>query len=176
VSGEEKRDRDAALRHLEELIERLGQLPDPAARALARELVELILDLHGIALARVMTIVAGADGGILARLAEDEQVQSILLLHGLHPEDLETRVRRAVERLRPHLGVHGLRLDVVEIARGTARLKVHPGNGATPKASLFWTLPSEIEDAIVEAAPDIDKVIIDGLEVSGAVAITSPSE
>ncbi len=76
MSGEEKRDRDAALRHLEELIERLGQLPDPAARALARELVELILDLHGIALARVMTIVAGADGGILARLAEDEECRA----------------------------------------------------------------------------------------------------
>ena len=103
-------------------------------------------------------------------------MRSILLLHGLHPEDFETRVRRAVDRLRPHLGVHGLRLDVVEIARGTARLRVHPGNGATPKASLFWTLPSEIEDAIVEAAPDIDKVIIDGLEVPGAVAIASPSE
>ena len=123
-----------------------------------------------------MTIVAGADDGTLARLTEDEQVRSILLLHGLHPEDLETRVRRAVERLRPYLGVHGLRLDVVEIAKGTARLKVHPRNGAMPKASLLWTLPSEIEDAIVEAAPDIDKVIIDGLEPPSAVAIASASE
>jgi hypothetical protein len=135
-----------------------------------------VLDLDGISLGCLMTIVAIADGGLLARLAEDEQVRAILLLHGLHPEDLETRVRRAVERLRPHLGVHGLRLDVVEITKGTARLKVHPGNGATPKASLLWTLPSEIEDAIVEAAPDIDKVIIDGLEAPAAVAITSPSE
>ena len=45
-----------------------------------------------------------------------------------------------------------------------------------PKASLLWTLPSEIEDAIVEAAPDIDKVIIDGLEPPSAVAIASASE
>jgi Fe-S cluster biogenesis protein NfuA len=172
----DERSLDTALRRIEELIERLGQLTNPAARAPARELVELILDLHGVALARLMTIVAGADDGTLARLTEDEQVRSILLLHGLHPEDLETRVRRAVERLRPYLGVHGLRLDVVEIAKGTARLKVHPGNGAMPKASVLWTLPSEIEDAIVEAAPDIDKVIIDGLEPPSAVAIASASE
>lgn len=176
MSGEEKRDVDAALRQLEELIGRLDQLKDPAAREPARELVELILDLHGVALARLMSIVAGADGGatILARLAEDGQVRPLLLLHGLHPEDVETRVRRAAERLRPHLGVHGLRLEVVQIASGTARLRLLPSEGATVKASLLWTLPMEIEGAIVEAAPDIDNVVIDGLDAPGMVT-TAPA-
>ncbi len=177
VSGEEKRDVDAALRHLEELIERLDQLDDPAAREPARELVELVLDLHGVALARLVGIVTGADGGatILARLAEDDQVRPLLLLHGLHPEDIETRVRRAAERLTPHLGVHGLRLEVVQIANGTARLRVLPSDGATVKASLMWTLPMEIEGAIVEAAPDIDEVVIDGLDVPGSATAAPAS-
>lgn len=166
MSGDDKRDVDAALSQLVELIGRLDQLQDPTAREPARKLVEIILDLHGVALAKLLSIVARADGGpaILARLAEDDQVRPLLLLHGLHPDDVETRVRRAAERLRPHLGVHGLRLEVVHIANGTARLRVHPSDGAQVKASLLWTLPMEIEGAIVEAAPDIDKVVIDGLD------------
>lgn len=178
MSDQEKREVDAALRQLEQLIERLEQIKDPAAREPARGLVELILDLHGVALARLMSILAGSDGGatVMARLAEDDQVRPLLLLHGLHPDDMETRIRRAVEGLRPHLGVHGLRIDVTEIAAGTARLRVQPSNGATPKATIFWTLPSEIEDAIIEAAPDIGKVIIDGLEPPGAAATTNASE
>lgn len=170
MSRDEQREQEAALRRLEDLIGALDAHPDPAAREPARELVELVLDLHGVALAKLLAIVTAADGGttILARLADDDQVKSLLLLHGLHPEHLDARIRKAVDHLRPHLGVHGLRLEVVQIADGTARLRVRRSDGATVKASLLWTLPMEIEQAIVEAAPDIDKVVIDGLEDFGS--------
>lgn len=177
MSGGDKRDVDAALRHMEDLIEKLDQLGDPAGRGPARELVEVILDLHGVALARLLSVVASADGGstILARLAEDDRVQPLLLLHGLHPDDMETRVRRAAERLTPHLGVHGLRLEVEQIANGTARLRMLPSNGATVKPSLLWTLPMEIERAIIEAAPELDEVVIDDRAVLGSVVGTPAS-
>ena len=120
-------DPQQALHRLQELIRVLDAHPDPSAKETTRELLALVLDLHGIGLAKLMGIVTAAEDGtsILARLVEDKQVEAMLLLHGLHPDDLETRVRRAVDRLRPHLGVHGLRLDVVEIASGTVRLWVH---------------------------------------------------
>ena len=174
MSGEEKREHEAALRRLEELIGALDEHPNPAAR----ELVELVLDLHGVGLARLLTIVTGAEGGatILARLAEDDQVKSLLLLHGLHPERLDARIHRAVDRLRPHLGVHGLRLEVVQIEKGIARLRVHQSGGIAVKASLLWTLPSEIEDAVIEAAPDIENVVIEGLDAPGTVAIAGAAE
>lgn len=177
MSGEDKGDIDAALRHLEELIERLDQLEDGAGRESARQLVEVILDLHGIALARLISVVAGADGGsaIMARLSEDDRVRPLLLLHGLHPEDVETRVRRAAERLTPHLGVQGLRLEVAQVTNGTARLRVLPSEGVSVKSSLLLTLPMEIERAIIEAAPDLDAVEIDDREVlrSAAGALAS---
>jgi hypothetical protein len=134
---------------LEELIRALDAHTNPAAKETARELLTLVLDLHGMGLAKLMGIATTAEGGtaILARLVDDEQVRAMLLLHGLHPDDLKTRVRRAVDRLRPHLGVHGLRLDVVEIASGTVRLRLHGSGAATIKAPLLWTLPGEIEDA-----------------------------
>jgi hypothetical protein len=81
-----------------------------------------------------------------------------------------------VDRLRPHLGVHGLRLEVVQIEKGIARLRVHQSGGIAVKASLLWTLPSEIEDAVIEAAPDIENVVIEGLDAPGTVAIAGAAE
>ncbi|MGH7000791.1 MAG: hypothetical protein ACREEA_04735 [Stellaceae bacterium] len=137
-----------------------------------------MLDLHGIGLAKLMGIVGTAEGGaaIRARLVENEQVQAMLLLHGLHPDDLDTRVRRAVDRLRPHLGVHGLRLEVVEIASGIVRLRLHGSGAATIKAPLLWKLPGEIEDAVVEAAPDVQKIEIDGLDFAEAAGAVRAAE
>ncbi|MDQ6869003.1 MAG: NifU family protein [Pseudomonadota bacterium] len=178
MSAGNREDPQQALHRLEELIRALDGHTDPAAKETARELLTLVLDLHGIGLAKLMGIVTTAEGGtaILARLVENEQVQAMLLLHGLHPDDLETRVRRAVDRLRPHLGVHGLRLDVVEIARGTVRLRLHGSGAATIKAPLLWTLPGEIEDAVVEAAPDVEKILIDGLVPQEAAAAVRAAE
>jgi hypothetical protein len=174
-NGEDPRQ---AVNRIEELIRALDTHPDPAARETARELLALVLDLHGIGLAKLMGIVAAAEGGtaILARMVADKQVRAMLLLHGLHPDDFETRVRQAVDRLRPHIGVHGLRLDVVEIARRTVRLRVHGSGATTIKAPLLWTLPGEIEDAVVEAAPDVDRILIDGLDLQEAAAAARAAE
>lgn len=165
-------DIDQSVRRLEELIAALDAHPDPTAREPARELVALVLDLHGIGLAKLMAILAREPGSAstMARLVEDDQVRAMLLLHGLHPEDMETRVRKAVDRLKPQLGVLGLRLDLVSIERGVVRLRVLSGDGPAPKASLMLTLPEEIEDAIMAAAPDAEDVLIEGLQPQGSFA------
>jgi len=165
MAGADVRDLDRALVRLEELIGALNAHSDPAREA-ARELVSLVLDLHGIGLARLMAIVSKTDGGaaVVARLVENEQVRAMLLLHGLHPDGLETRVRQVVDRLRPHLGVRGLHLSIVEIATGTVRLRVDRSAGSVIQASAVLTLPVEIENAVVEAAPDAEAILIEGLD------------
>jgi len=172
MATEDKQELDRALRRLEELIGVLEAHPEPAASRSARELVSLVLNLHGIGLAKLTAILIKSDGGAasMARLVEDDHVRAMLLLHGLHPDDLETRVRRAVERLRPHLGVHGIRVELLGIARGIVQLRLHPSDGVAVKASRLLTLPGEIEDAIVEAAPDVDKVLIEGFDPPGGIA------
>jgi Fe-S cluster biogenesis protein NfuA len=168
-----------SLRRLGELIGVLEANPEAAASKSARELVSLILDLHSIGLAKLTAILTNEDGGAstIARLIEDDQVRAMLLLHGLHPDDLETRVHRAIERLRPHLGVHGLRVEILDIARGVVKLRLHASGGAAAKASTLLTLPSVIEDAIVDAAPDVDEVLIEGLNPgSGAAAINAAED
>ena len=173
----EEDDVKQAARRIETLIGALERDPDQPASGSARELVALVLDLHALGLARLMATLmqAGGSASIVARLLDDDHVRAMLLLHGLHPEDMETRIRRAVERLRPHLGVHGLRLDVLEIAAGAVRLRLQAGEAGI-KAPLVWTLPGEIESAIVEAAPDVERVLIEGLDFAGPATVTRAAE
>jgi len=115
---------EGSLRRVEALIAALDRIPDPAVREPARELLELVLELHTLGLARIAAIVAGSLGGapLLDRLAEDPQVRAILLLHGLHPREAEARIRAAIDRLRPDWALRGIGVRLREVAGGTARL------------------------------------------------------
>ena len=55
-------------------------------------------------------------------------------------------------------------LSVVEIARGTVRLRVDRSAGSSIQPAALLTLPAEIENAVVEVAPDAEAILIDGLD------------
>src|SRR5580704_17854525 len=83
------------IQHIGELVEHLEAGSDPSARALAKEVLESLMALHGAALERILEIAseAGERGdAIIRECAVDELVSSVLLLYGLHPEGLQTRV------------------------------------------------------------------------------------
>ncbi|MFH0343469.1 MAG: NifU family protein [Chromatiales bacterium] len=149
---------------IEELIRALEALSDTRAREQAKELVQVVLDLHGAGLARLIELITttGAVGQtLLESFADDDRVGSLLLLHGLHPQDLESRVERAVEKLHPFLGTHGLRLELLQSGGELVRLKLH-GNWQDKKLSAK-TLKRDIETAILDAAPDVARVEVEGL-------------
>lgn len=171
---DDKRGFKQSVRRVEALIAALEDLPDPAARAPARELVELVLDLHARGLERLLELIESKPGGrmLFEQMADDDAVKGLLLLHGLHPDDLDMRVRAAVERLRPHLGVQGLRVTALEIAQDTVRLRMQAnGNGAGHHRPSAEQLRREIEAAVFEAAPDVTELRIDGLEAPNTVFV-----
>lgn len=142
---------------MEELIERIESLPDPAARETSRELLREVLAIHGQALGRVIELTQ--DGGtdpLLVRLAGDPKVAPVLLLHGLHPEDLHSRVERALDRVRPYLHSHGGSVELVEIKEGRIRLRLQGSCQGCPSSAE--TLKGAVEEAITEAAPDAEGV------------------
>ena len=80
------------------------------ARERAEELVRQVTDLYGAGLERILEILdepGKLDDATLAALAADDLVASLLLVHGLHPHDVETRVAAALDGVRPYLGSHG---------------------------------------------------------------------
>jgi Fe-S cluster biogenesis protein NfuA len=133
--------------------------------------------LHGAALEKALEIVAeaGEPGmNIIDRLGRDPLVSSVLILYGLHPEDMETRVTKAVERVRPQLRKQGCEVELVGISDGAIRVRVETGShtcGSTGK-----TVQLAVEGAIYDAAPDLASLVIEGLEekpASGFVALNS---
>jgi hypothetical protein len=150
---------EEALRRVEEAITSLDALPDGRGREAARELMEAVLDLHGAALARLTAIVAksGHADPLYGDFAADHLVAGVLLLHGLHPELPDVRVRRALEALRPSLQAQGADVMLAEVSDGVARLRLRMPGASREDAAL---LRREVEAAIVEAAPDLDEIAI----------------
>lgn len=134
------------LERIEELLRRIEACPDPAVRETARELVGRILEFHRAGLSRVLEL-SDAE-----RLAADPRVAPLLLLHGLHPEGLERRVERALEKVRPYLHSHGGNVELVGIDEGRVRLRLFGACDGCPSSAQ--TLKGAVEEAVLAAAPD----------------------
>lgn len=143
-----------SLRQIEDRVAGLEKIKDPAARLAARQLFQAILDLHGLALAKITTHLVMSETGreTYAAMGADEQVKAVLLLHGLHPDSAEQRIRAVIEPLETRLGVS---LRVTSVSDGIARVTLDPGVGD------FDALCHEVGRAMIDAAPDLDDIAID---------------
>jgi Fe-S cluster biogenesis protein NfuA len=159
------------------LVEEIETIADPALRATAKELVQSLMDLYGAVLERTMEIVAeaGEPGmNLIDRLGRDPMVSSVLVLYGLHPEDIDTRVLKAIDRVKPQLRKQGCELELLALREGEVRLRVEKGEhtcGSTAK-----TVQATLEGAIYEAAPDLVSLTIEGLEEKPATGFVALDE
>jgi Fe-S cluster biogenesis protein NfuA len=160
------------MRRLEELIQALEQSGDEKTSRQARELTQVLLELHGTGVNRMLELAFdSAEGGqiLIDRLAQDDLVSNLLLLHGLHPLDLETRVRGALEQVKPRLGLHGGSVQLVGVTpEGTVRLQLEGNCDGCPSSRV--TLKYSIEEALYAAAPDITALEVNGLNEEHAPA------
>jgi len=127
------------------------------ARERAEELVRLLSELYGAGLLRMMEILdehGVLTDPVLDALAGDDLVASLLLIHDLHPEDVSTRVERALDSVRPYLGSHGGDVELLGITdEGVVRLRLLGScDGCSSSAA---TMSLAIEDAISQAAPEV---------------------
>jgi Fe-S cluster biogenesis protein NfuA len=135
---------------VERLLAQLRGGRDPRAAVVAEELVRCLVRLYGAALERIAEI-GGAR--LCHQVCADPLVESLLLVHDLHPLDADTRVRRALDRLRRHTGE--LRYDGIDAA-GVARVRL-PGSGHGCPSSLRRTIESVVRDA----APELTGVVVE---------------
>jgi Fe-S cluster biogenesis protein NfuA/nitrite reductase/ring-hydroxylating ferredoxin subunit len=148
---------------METLLEEIETLADPNARSKAAEVVGILLELYGEGLARVMEVVAQGEEseGIFEAFAEDELVSHLLLLHGLHPLDVQTRVVRALEEVRPYMQSHGGNVELLGIEGGVARVRLQGSCDGCPSSTV--TLKLAIEEAVLKAAPDLERIEAEGV-------------
>jgi Fe-S cluster biogenesis protein NfuA len=155
----------------------LENISDAKIRASAKELVHLLMELHGAGLEKMMETVfaAGEPGeGMIEKLSREPLVSSLLVLHGLHPDDVETRVNAAVEALRPRLRKQGVAVELLDASEAVVRVRVTPSAHAC--GSTTGALRTAVEEAIYEAAPEVGSLVIEGLEeksASGFISVES---
>jgi Fe-S cluster biogenesis protein NfuA/nitrite reductase/ring-hydroxylating ferredoxin subunit len=168
------------LKSIEALVHRIENATDPALTTTAKELVQLLMELHGAGLERMLAIVnqtATSGPSIIEALGRDDLVRSLLLLYGLHPDSLETRVMQALEKTRPYLKSHGGNVTLVGVNdSGAVTLRLEGNCRGCPSSSA--TLKLAVEDAIYEAAPDVTAIIVEGSiqEESPAIAFVPLSQ
>jgi Fe-S cluster biogenesis protein NfuA/nitrite reductase/ring-hydroxylating ferredoxin subunit len=136
---------------VDSLLEQVDGFADLAAREKTTELVGVLLDLYGEGLARLVARAPDPDA-----LQDDELVSHLLLLHGIHPVPLDTRVRTALEEVRPYLDSHGGNVELVGVDGGTVRLRMEGSCSGCPSSAV--TLKLAIEDAIRKHAPDVGEI------------------
>ncbi len=144
---------------IEELVRRAESLSDTKARGIAVDLLQAVLEFHAAGLERMMEIAADGADGTIERFATDDLTSSMLLLHDLHPDDLETRINRCVQKLQDMFASLGATLSLLAIESGTVRLQF--------ESARTWSgtpVRASVENSIFQAAPEIETVVIEGLK------------
>lgn len=138
--------REAGAR-VEALLAELRTRAGPEAAGVAEELVTCLVRLYGAGLETIMrtigTDVSNTGQRLQALLITDPLVESLLLIHDLHPLDTSTRIRRALGRLG--VGTEFLGIDDA----GVAQIRLDHGCGSAT---------GDIEQAVSDAAPEITGV------------------
>ena len=140
----------------------LGQVREAVnarTRERVEELVRLLLELHARGLDRAMELL---DERSRRTLAANPLVSSLLVLHDLHPDDAHTRIQRALDRVRPYLGSHAGGIEFLGVdGAGVAHLRLEGSCNGCPSSTV--TVKLAIEQAVLEAAPEIERLDVEGV-------------
>ena len=161
---------------IEELLSDLRSGGDQARAAdpaeTAEELVRLLVGLYGEGLEHIVaTLAEGGEAGasMLAAMSDDPLVESLLLLHDLHPLGVDERVQQALDRVRPYLGSHAGGVQYLGVSDGTARLRLEGSCDGCPSSTV--TVKLAIEGAVLEAAPEVSEVVVEGMTTAPEPAL-----
>jgi hypothetical protein len=157
------------MRRLGALVGELDQLPAGGSKVATRELVQLLMEVHGVALERILELVkeSGAGEAIIHRFGDDPIARNLLLLYGLHPDNLETRVIKALDALKGRLRKLDCEVKLISIQEGAVQVRLY---GRTRK-----DLRSIVEGGLYDLAPDLTALTVLGFEdeSSGFVPLES---
>ena len=149
-------DAQAAGERVEGLLAELRSQAGPQAAATAEELVSCLVELYGAGLATIIEVVGEDRPELMDKLVADPLVESLLLVHDLHPLEVSARVRRAVEEVLPQLGSHAGDVEYLGLDEaGVLRLRLEQ------RGCSADTVRDLISKAVAAAAPEAAGVDIE---------------
>jgi Fe-S cluster biogenesis protein NfuA len=141
---------------VEELLAELGAQAGPQAAATAEELVASLVEFYGAGLAEIVQIISQdveAGKRLMTKLAADPLVESLLLLHDLHPLPIADRVRKAINAVMPQLGAHAGQAEFAGLDEaGVVHIRLELSDHG--RQAHAGAVQEAIEQAVADAAPD----------------------
>lgn len=165
------------LRRLGSLVDELDAIACDGNSVAVRELVQLLMEVHGTAIQRMMEIVfeSGAAGeAIIAKAGEDPIVRQLLLLYSLHPDGLQARIVRAIEAAEKRLRKFNSEVELLSIREGDVHVRIRTTGHAC--GSTAKTVKAIVEECMFDQAPDLTSLAIAGPDdetSSGFVSLES---
>jgi len=146
---------------IEQALDDLHATADARTLNRAEEILRLVSELYGAGFARAVELAREHAPGVIAAFVEDELVASLLLVHGLHPESLDNRVEAALVSVRPFLAQHGGDVELLGLDEELGAVKLRLLGSCDGCPSSASTLRGAVEVAIVEAAPEIIRIVVE---------------
>lgn len=162
-------DAEAAGRMVEEVLDRLASSGDRAACEAAEELVRVLMEFYGGGFARAMDLLGRRPDRpareAVEALLRDELVAGLLVLHGLHPEDVPTRIAHALDALPQEVENVGF-----DPATGELRLRL-AGSGGCGCGGSPDTVERAARDTLACFAPEVTAVTLEADTASEPVLL-----
>jgi Fe-S cluster biogenesis protein NfuA len=172
---------DAAVRErltrVEELLGRLELTPGPTAET-GLDAVCALAEVYGEALARASALVVDTPAA-RAAFTGDELLTQLLVLHGVHPDPPERRIRTALETLRPELAARGAEVELTSFDNAVATVQISGGGGSgggcgsgcgSGAASSGTEIADAVRDAVLAVAPELSEVRLSEVRASEVAA------
>jgi Fe-S cluster biogenesis protein NfuA len=155
-----------------ELLSRLQQIDalidqdaDPNSQARLLEIVQTLLEFHKAGLQRILQRIEHSNGDAqqaLHSLCQDTLVSNLLILHDLHPLNLEARIRGALDKCAPYMASHGGAVELLSISDdGAVHLRLEGSCHGCPSSRV--TMQTSLEQEIYAAAPEVTSIEVEGL-------------
>lgn len=158
---EEQLRRESA--EIERLLDEVRALVPGPAWERVEGVIGRVLRLYGAGLAHALAHAraAATPAELDERIAGDDLLASLLVLHDLHPLSLEERVRRALVIVRAELGLADDELVLVQV--GGERIELRAAGPLGGGAMASRAAEGAIRRAIESIAPEAGAVAITGI-------------
>ncbi len=145
---------------------------EPAVRAKALALKSAIEEFHKVGLTTIVRRLKEDLRGrkLLFELVDDPTVYALFSMHGLVRANLQTRVSRVIEMVRPTMQSHGGDVALVDVRNNRVFVRLSGSCNGCSMSSV--TLRTTVEESLKEHVPEIEGVEVvptdpDGGQSSG---------
>ena len=147
--------------HTDALLNRLESLEDGEAKSLAVETIQVLFELYGEGLARIVEQTTRSNAmGLMDTYKQDELISHLLLMHDLHPDPIERRVQQALDEVRPYMESHGGNVELLGVEAGVAYLRLVGSCHGCMASST--TMKLAVEKAVHKFAPELRAIEAEG--------------